>query len=118
MSNPENTPMSESERESVLAHLRMQEDKKYLYGVKWMAVSERLIEEKAAEKARILALVRDYLDHVPDENEYLRRKGDELLRKIGSADTGGDHQRDATPGVARQQAPSDDFEWHPGLDLS
>ena len=95
--------MNNHERESALAHLRMQEDNKYMYGVK--------------EKARILALVRDYLDHVPDENEYLRRKGDELLRKIRGADTGGDRQRDASPGVARQQAPSDDFEWHPGFDM-
>ena len=117
MSNPENIPISDSERESVLAHLRMQEDKKYLYGVKWMAVSERLIEEKAAEKARILALVMDYLDHVPDENDYLRRKGDELLRKIGGADTGGDREGTPQAGVARQQAPSDDFEWHPGFDM-
>ena len=84
------------------------------YTVKWIAVSEKLIEDKA----RILALVKEYLDHVPDENEYLRRKGDELLKQIGGADTGGDHQRDATPWVARQQAPSDDFEWHPGFDMS
>lgn len=94
--------MNNHERESALAHLRMQEDKKYLYGVKWMAVSERLIEEKAAEKARIIALVRDYLDHVPDENEYLRRKGNELLRKIGGADSGGDCQGTAQAGVAGQ----------------
>ena len=70
------------------------------YTVKWIAVSEKLIEEKASDKARIIALVREYLDHVPDENEYLRRKGDELLSKIGGADTGGDRQGIPTPGVA------------------
>jgi hypothetical protein len=112
--NHENNP----ERESALAHLRMQQDNKTLYAVKWIAVSERLIEEKAAEKARILALVSDYLDHVPEENEYLRRKGDELLRQIGGADTGGDRQGTTTPGLAGQQADTDDFEWHPGFDMS
>ena len=52
------------------------------YTVSWIAMSEKLIEEKAAEKARIISLVREYLDHVPDENDYLIRKGHELLSKI------------------------------------
>jgi hypothetical protein len=112
--NHENNP----ERESALAHLRMQQDNKTLYAVKWIAMSEKLIEEKAAEKARILALVRDYLDHVPDENEYLRRKGDELLRQIRGADTGGDRQGATTPGVAGEQTDTDDFEWEPRSDCS
>jgi hypothetical protein len=112
--NHENNP----ERESALAHLRMQQDNKTLYAVKWIAVSERLIEEKAAEKARILALVRDYLDHVPDENEYLRRKDEALLKQIGGGDTGGHHQGAPEPGLAGEQADSDDFEWHPGFDMS
>ena len=112
--NHENNP----ERESALAHLRMEQDKKMLYTVKWMAVSEKLIEEKASDKGRILALVKEYLDHVPDENEYLRRKGDELLKQIGGADSGGDRKGTPKSGVAGEQAGADDFEWHPGLDLS
>lgn len=46
--------------------------------MRWHAVHEK----HRAEKARILAMVMDYLDHVPEENEYLIRKGQELMIKI------------------------------------
>ena len=39
------------------------------------------------EKDRIRELVKEYLSHVPTENEYLRRKGEELLTKIAERST-------------------------------
>ena len=53
-----------------------------------------------------------------EDSEYLRRRHEELIAKVRGGDTGGDHQGDAPQGMVREQADSDDFEWHPGLDLS
>jgi hypothetical protein len=52
-----------------------------------------------------------------EDTQYLRRKDEALLKKIGGSDTGGDRQGTPTPGVAGQQADTDDFEWHPGFDM-
>jgi hypothetical protein len=53
-----------------------------------------------------------------EDTAYLRRKDEALLNKIGGGDTDANHQGDAQPGVAGQQADTDDFQWHPGFDMS
>jgi len=61
--------------------------------------------------------IRQWIRYTED-TAYLRRKHEALLNKIGGGDTGADHQGDAQPGVARQQADTDDFEWEPRSDCS
>jgi hypothetical protein len=53
-----------------------------------------------------------------EDTQYLRRKHEALLDKIGGGDTDANHQGDAQPGVAGQQADTDDFEWEPRSDCS
>jgi hypothetical protein len=74
--------------------------------------------DPAEYRNHIMTIIRDFLDHIPDENEYLRRQGEKLIADIGEYLANKDNGRNAPPGVAREQAHSDDFEWHPGLDLS
>jgi hypothetical protein len=61
--------------------------------------------------------IRQWIRYTED-TAYLRRKDEALLKQIGGGDTGGHHQGDAQPGLAGEQAGTDDFEWHPGFDMS
>jgi hypothetical protein len=74
--------------------------------------------EAAEYRNYIMTTIRNFLDHIPNENEYLRRQGEKLIADIGEYLANKDNGRNAPTGVARQQVDSDDFEWHPGLDLS
>jgi hypothetical protein len=60
--------------------------------------------------------IRQWIRYTED-TQYLRRKDEALLNKIGGGDTDANHQGDAQPGVAGQQATTDDFQWHPGFDM-
>jgi hypothetical protein len=60
--------------------------------------------------------IRQWIRYTED-TAYLRRKHEALLNKIGGGDTDANHQGDAQPGVAGQQADTDDFQWHPGFDM-
>jgi hypothetical protein len=61
--------------------------------------------------------IRQWIRYTED-TQYLRRKNEALLAKVRGGNTGADHRGDAQPGVAGEQTDSDDFEWHPGFDMS
>jgi hypothetical protein len=48
----------------------------------WSDLIERISKRNAEDRETVKKLVREYLDHIPTENEYLRQKGEELLKAI------------------------------------
>ena len=70
-------------------------------------------KERQHDRDRIAGMLR-----YKENSDYLRQRLERYIDKIRGGDTGGGHKGDAPTGMVREQASADDFEWHPGLDLS
>jgi hypothetical protein len=77
--------------------------------------NQMTMSEKEAESLK--ERIRQWIRYTED-TAYLRRKHEALLNKIGGGDTDANHQGDAQPGLAGQQADTDDFKWEPRSDCS
>jgi hypothetical protein len=73
-----------------------------------------LIEGYRLSQERNIRLVEEFLGHIPDENEYLRRQGEKLLADIRGGLTKVPDKGAGEEGVVRREADPDEPEWHPG----
>jgi hypothetical protein len=74
-----------------------------------------LIEGYKLCQERDLWLVEQFLEHIAIENDYLRKRGEELLAEIRGGITKVADTRAGAKGVVRHQADTDEYQWHPGL---
>ncbi len=72
-----------------------------------------LIEGYKLCQERDLWLVQQFLEHVAVENDYLRRRGEELLAEIRSGITKINNPGAGAQGVVRHQADPNKQERHP-----
>jgi hypothetical protein len=73
-----------------------------------------LIEGYKLSQERNLALIEEFLGHIPTENDYLRKQGEKLLEDIRSGLTKVTDESSGGEGVVRCQANPDQSERHPG----
>jgi hypothetical protein len=73
-----------------------------------------LIEGYRLSQERNIRLVEEFLGHIPDENEYLRRQGEKLLADIRIGLTKVPDQGAGEARVVRREDYTDEPEWHPG----
>jgi hypothetical protein len=73
-----------------------------------------IIEGYKLSQERNLALVEEFLSHIADENDYLRKKGEKLLEDIRSGLTKVGDKGAGESGMVRGKADPDEPEWHPG----
>ena len=74
-----------------------------------------LIEGYKLCQKRDLWLVEQFLSHIAVENDYLRKRGEELLAEIRGGLTKIPDQGAGEARVVRDQADTDEYQWHPGL---